>query len=840
MKQFLTILLCITLLIVGPSALAAASDAFAQLDQDLKAVRDFEFGKDGNPLVRIEQFAIETMTDPHTRRAVEDRLLDTLEVTTTRAGGIFIGRQLRTMGTARSVPHLERLLTDSDLSHIARYALGSMEIPEAAQALHRALKKTSGKVQVGIINTLADMQYEKALPDLETLLESSDAEVAAAAARGLGCIGGSDAVAALNAARPAAPKEFAARIDNALLMCAERFVAGGDTEKAAEIYRRFYAPSQPQHLRLAGLRGLVAARQEKAVPLLVDVIRNDAPAMQRSAVNMMRLVENPDATAAFVDLLASASPEAQVLILGALAARGEESAVASVAKAARSEHEDVRIAALEALGKLGSASSVRVLINAAARTQGKEKQVARASLAALDAPGVDAALIELLRAEQNDVRAAAVSALADRQTFRAVPALFTIAKNDDDESVRAEAISALGALGNQRMLPSLIELAVNPKDPSDRKGIEEAITEVFRGIDHPQHQADPVLAALRTADSDAKPTLLRLLARPATPAALAAVRRELDSADPDIRDAAVRTLAQWPNPAPADDLLSIAAEASGRIHKVLALRGYVRMAGLTDDPVAMYVRAMQLADRTEDKKLVLSGLGTANTADALNLVGRFLDQPDLQAEAALAAVEIADRLRQTDAARARAAMKRVVASAKDPRIRQKAQDIINEIDQYEGYIMTWLVSPPYTEKGKDSRTVFNTAFAPEKDPADVKWQPLTKGIGTWDINLEGMFGGKNHVAVYVKTRIWSPKKQKARLEMGADDALKAWLDGKLVHAGYQTRGLSPRQDIADVELAEGWNPLMLKVVNHEGGWAFCCRIRDTDGSALEGLKFEAR
>jgi len=41
-------------------------------------------------------------------------------------------------------------------------------------------------------------------------------------------------------------------------------------------------------------------------------------------------------------------------------------------------------------------------------------------------------------------------------------------------------------------------------------------------------------------------------------------------------------------------------------------------------------------------------------------------------------------------------------------------------------------------------------------------------------------------------------------------------------------------------LREGWNDLVLKVVNRGGGWGFACRIRQPDGSALEGLKLEAR
>ncbi len=89
-------------------------------------------------------------------------------------------------------------------------------------------------------------------------------------------------------------------------------------------------------------------------------------------------------------------------------------------------------------------------------------------------------------------------------------------------------------------------------------------------------------------------------------------------------------------------------------------------------------------------------------------------------------------------------------------------------------------------------------------------------------------------------RLVKPKEADARLELGSDDATRAWLGGKLVHSNYTHRGMSPRQDIAKIRLKEGWNEFMLKVVDHEGGWSFCCRVRAPDGSALDGLWFEAR
>ena len=93
-------------------------------------------------------------------------------------------------------------------------------------------------------------------------------------------------------------------------------------------------------------------------------------------------------------------------------------------------------------------------------------------------------------------------------------------------------------------------------------------------------------------------------------------------------------------------------------------------------------------------------------------------------------------------------------------------------------------------------------------------------------------------AAYLRTRVWSGIEQDAQLEMGSDDGIKAWLNGKLVHDQWTNRGAAPRQTLVKVKLTKGWNELMLKVVDQTGGWVAACRIRKPDGTKLDGLKIE--
>jgi hypothetical protein len=249
---------------------------------------------------------------------------------------------------------------------------------------------------------------------------------------------------------------------------------------------------------------------------------------------------------------------------------------------------------------------------------------------------------------------------------------------------------------------------------------------------------------------------------------------------------------------------------------------------------------MQQVSQTNDKKLVLAGLGLeAESPKALQLALRYLDDPALQATAGLAALRIANRLRSRDEQMARNSLIRVLKVVNHEDVHQRAQEVLNDLDKFQDHILKWVGVGPFAEKGKDGRAVYQTAFAPEKDGVqDIDWQPITKGVGSWDINLEATYGGLDYCAAYLRTRVWSDTDRDALMEMGCDDAIKAWVNGRLVFDQWTEGGISPRQKRASIKLAKGWNDVMLKVVDQQGGWAFCCRIRKPDGTALDGWKVE--
>lgn len=110
------------------------------------------------------------------------------------------------------------------------------------------------------------------------------------------------------------------------------------------------------------------------------------------------------------------------------------------------------------------------------------------------------------------------------------------------------------------------------------------------------------------------------------------------------------------------------------------------------------------------------------------------------------------------------------------------------------------------------------------------------GDRSWTVNLATLLGGDNRAA-YLRATVISPRSQPARLELGSDDGVKAWVNGALVHANMVMRPLRAWEDRAEIELREGENTVLLKVVQGAGGWEACARIRGRDGTDLSDLRF---
>jgi len=596
-----------------------------------------------------------------------------------------------------------------------------------------------------------------------------------------------------------------------------------------------------------GVPAVVAGEaDQEVIKMVIDALKSPDAEMQTGAIAIVREIPGPEVTKALAQELPSLGPTAQVQLLSALADRGDVLALPAVLEAGKSQDESVRIASLRAIGQLGNASSVPVLAERAAASKGAEQKAARESLYRLRGPEVDAAILRNLPSAATNVKVELVTAIGERNIAGSVEALLAAAK-DEDRKVRIEAIKVLKIVGTPETLPAMVNLLLEIKSDSDRAEAEKTIAAVAHKIEDKTRQAAAVLAVLpNVKDSLNRASLLRVLGRIGDSSALPILRTSLGNREAEIQDAAIRALSDWPTSEPVPDLLKVAQTAENARYKILALRGLVRLLGLEsdrspDETIDLYKKAMDLAGDAQEKKRVLSGLASARSVAALNMAAAYLDDLALHMEAESAVVQIAQGTYGSDPQRTKEVLAKVIQVTKQDALRQQAQDLIGMLERFDDYIVVWQVSGPYAKDVKASE-LFDAVFAPEQEGQQAQWRPMP--IGTtpdqpWLIGPDKVEGlaGDNRVA-YFRTKVVSPKEQKARLELGSDDGVKVWLNGQLVHANNAVRPVTPGEDKADVTLKEGVNVLLVKLTQDAGQWAMAVRLRTPDGGKLEGLRVE--
>jgi HEAT repeat protein len=232
------------------------------LDQAFEALKTYNYGVDRHVLDPIDEAVVSTRNDPAARKDLEARLLAVLRSNAPFDARDFVCRQLRTIGTAASVPALEALLADPEMSHMARYALERIPDAKAGHAMEHQLRKLSGNLKIGVISSLGTRGQAgtaEPVPVLRPLLKDPDDAVARAAAIALGDIASLEADKALASAkpRPALVSVFA----DASMSCAEKLLAAGHAKQAKATYERLLKNQPSDLIRRAVERGLEACQR---------------------------------------------------------------------------------------------------------------------------------------------------------------------------------------------------------------------------------------------------------------------------------------------------------------------------------------------------------------------------------------------------------------------------------------------------------------------------------------------------------------------------------------------------------------------------------------------------
>ncbi|WP_347160288.1 family 16 glycoside hydrolase [Pontibacter chitinilyticus] len=637
----------------------------------------------------------------------------------------FLIRQLEMVGQDGAVPCLQNYLSDGRLCAPATKALVNIGTASAGEAMLQALPQAQGDCRLSLVQALGDTRYSKAVAVLLPLASSQDAKLRKTALYALANIADPAAEAVL--AQAARQDNYTYGYDNATsayLLYLQRLVESGQQQQAQRMAQALLdAAGQLQQVqtRTAALELLAGLEGEKGVARLLEAATDKHPEYRAAALQFASAYITPATTAMWVKKARKADPKIEAEIMTMLGKNKATTAMPAILKALRSRNGQVKLAAIEATGRLGDEKALPQLLKALKKSHNEETAAIQEALLIMKADGLTDAVAQALPKMPAEGQAALLAVLGNRAASDKIGQVYAY-MNDKNAAVRMAALSALGHLVTEADLPRLFSLLNQTTQPEEVSALQQAIVAAVGGYGDQGQQAALVLQQMQAVPAEKKAAYFNILARIGGEQALQAVAVAFDSGDAAAKKAAVLALSDWSDTGAARELYRISQGAANGPYLDEALKGYIGMVSAAKVPAAQKVlmlrKAADVAKTPQQIELILREIGNAPAFPALVFAGRYLDDPALQQAAAHAVMDIAlsnpdfqgDMVRELLSKTAR------VLKGPDSEYQVKAiQKFLEELPQGQGFVPLFngkdltgwkgLVENPIERAKMDSKTL---------------------------------------------------------------------------------------------------------------------------------------
>jgi HEAT repeat protein len=614
------------------------------------------------------------------RAKVEKALLDALAAAKDADLKVFFIEQLQLCGSDAASGAIAALLGDERLCDPAAQALIRIGTARCVELIRNELPKAQGKRLVTIIQALGAMADKQSARAVLPYAADKDQTLRRTAWFALANIGDASAGEALKTAAGSTGRYERALGTKYYLLLASRLAEGGQKDAAAKICRdllKTRTDPADGNVVCAALYVLQKAVGDAAADDLLAAVDGKNVYVREAATMILHRVNGEAVTRKLIEKAGGATGAAKAALITILGLRGDKSAAPAVMAAMDDKDAAVAGAAMKAAALLAPGEVLKLLT---ARMKSADPAVVAAAggvLAGLKAEGFDQALAAAMPDASPAGKAALLELLAARGATAQSKVVFD-ALGDTNPAVREAAVKALAGVAVPADIDRVLALMLAETDEARRNTIQSVVVSLCRK----GNSAKCVLDTLAKADARQTPLLLATLARIGGADALAAVMKDLADADAATKDAAARALADWQGTQAIEPLVKFAGQTDNETHRVLAIRGIVRLVGRdTQMPagkaVSIYTQALAAAKKPAEKGLVIGALGGVQSVEALTLLAKCLDDADVREVAAVAAVKIASpagrRQKGLTGPAVREALGKVVAVSKTPAVVEQAK-----------------------------------------------------------------------------------------------------------------------------------------------------------------------
>lgn len=804
-----------------------------EIEQLLKAMASYKYGQSRNPMVQFNELLTVIVQNKTLSHLTENLVVASLQDPNYSLDAKqFLCEKLSQFGTTRSLPALAKLLEDESSSAMALYTLERLPGLAVDQLLRQKFDQIPAKDRPAALAALGHRKDKASEKFLLKKLKEKDSQLQEAALKALAHYPSTKVANTLF--KLAKDEKFAHRslaLDVLLSMAAEL----ENRSRAEEIYLWLLKSKSQRHWLFAALKGLVEINPTKGFEKIIEAVGSENSAQISSAIQVIAALPATLDFSPLIKRFAQLSQANQIQLMVALGPKSNPAMKSWLMSLLNHPSSEVRLQAVKQLRFQQGADLVSVVAAFAAEHQGVEKKEARETLNRLPGKEIDAEIVRLLPESSAEVKIELIRAIGQRNIVSANESLLTYL-NDPQAKVRLTALKALQQVGQPAILPSLAARFSNQLRAKEAKQLSRTLLAVLRKAANPASYAEILIAQNeKLTTAPVREVYLETLAKSGLEAVLPVLKIALQTESEDMKATVLSGLADWPDEGPLLLLQNWLKQNDSPRLKALALRSYLKLVAalqnLSPEQKLNYLKfGLHHAQSLTEKRNLLSALSEVGSWPAFEICGSFLKDQSLKSEAQVALIKIAEKLPLSVSHQALPVLEKIKAEMPDGPLKNQLNKTLENLYQWAGFITDWQLAGPYSGAGEEP---LDRAFPPET-AAKVDWKVLTDNgdpKNYWHVNLAQLFGGNNKV-VYLKSEIYSPQEQQAVMEVGSDDYVKVWLNGKLVHTFAKARGVVPGQDKVPVTLQKGKNIILMKVVNLSGGWGSCLRFVDLQGRPI--------
>ena len=296
---------------------------------------------------------------------------------------------------------------------------------------------------------------------------------------------------------------------------------------------------EDETVRRAAIDHIVYLEDDRALSVLAGVLDRGTPRARASAAQALGQVEDPRAASHLLAALNDHDRWVRYFAARSISRRPFPESLDTLAKLAQSDPANqVRIAAIESLARVGGARATAILATLAESSDTDVAGAALAGLGLVGHPDALAPLVAALRSADPARRIHALRALGERGGDDALEPVKWAAAAESQPNVLESAIDALVRMSTLGAINALIVLA---SDPARHDACVSALAQL--GKDH----IDVIGEAWSEAQPGARRAIVRALERIKQPRASELLTAALDDPDQSVRLQAVNALAHLGN-----------------------------------------------------------------------------------------------------------------------------------------------------------------------------------------------------------------------------------------------------------------------------------------------------